>query len=110
MPDLPASLFRVAAMATLAGGLAFTGTSYADTQPPPRDTMDQTSPMLKEHKSDEKMRHKQMAMEQNVEKRIKTLHDKLDITSAQEDKWGTIAQTMRDNESNISQLMQQRHR
>jgi len=44
-----------------------------------------------------------------VEARIQTLHDKLKITSAQESDWGKVAETMRSNEANIHQLIQERH-
>jgi len=47
--------------------------------------------------------------EMHVEQRIKTLHDKLKITAAQEDEWSKVAQTMRDNEATIGQLVQARH-
>jgi hypothetical protein len=45
----------------------------------------------------------------NVEKRISTLHDKLKITPDEESAWATVAQTMRDNESKIDELVQARH-
>jgi hypothetical protein len=46
---------------------------------------------------------------QHVETRIKTLHQKLGITSEQEAKWDDVAQTMRDNEDEIGKLIQKRH-
>lgn len=48
-------------------------------------------------------------MNQNVEDRIKTLHDKLKITSNEEQDWGVVAQTMRDNEATMHQLIEARH-
>jgi len=45
----------------------------------------------------------------DVETRIKTLHDKLMITADQEADWAKVAQTMRDNETEIHQLIQARH-
>jgi Spy/CpxP family protein refolding chaperone len=95
MPNLPNSLFRIAALATLVGGLAFTGVSYADT--------------TASHQGDKKMQHEQKTMEQHLEQRIKTLHDKLDITPAQAAKWNDVAETMRGNEAAIGQLMKQRY-
>jgi periplasmic protein CpxP/Spy len=95
MSNLPTSLFRIAALAALVGGLAFTTASYADTAAP--------------NAGDKKMLHEQKDMEKHVEQRIKTLHDKLDITPAQEAKWNDVAQTMRSNEDAISQLMKQRY-
>ena len=43
-----------------------------------------------------------------VEAHIKRLHDQLKITSAEADQWNTVAQIMRDNEHQISGLIQQR--
>jgi len=48
-------------------------------------------------------------MKEAVETRIKTLHDKLMITADQEEQWNGVAQAMRDNETSISNLIQQRH-
>ncbi len=44
-----------------------------------------------------------------VEKHIKSLHDQLKITAAQEGQWETVAQTMRDNAMNIDALVQKRN-
>jgi len=49
-----------------------------------------------------------MSMGDRVEQRIKTLHDKLKITAAQESEWGDVAQAMRDNETSMSQLIEER--
>jgi hypothetical protein len=43
-----------------------------------------------------------------VEARIKSLHDQLQITPAQEAQWGVVAQSMRDSASKINALIQQR--
>lgn len=43
---------------------------------------------------------------QHVEGRIADLHKKLQITSAQEELWGKVAQTMRDNATAMSDLVQ----
>jgi len=51
-----------------------------------------------------------MAMKGNhVEDHIKSLHDKLKITADQEQQWGVVAQTMRDNEKAIHALIEERH-
>jgi IS30 family transposase len=50
------------------------------------------------------------AMARHVEERIKTLHEKLGITSEQEEMWGDVAQTMRDNEATIATLVETRHK
>ena len=39
-----------------------------------------------------------------VEAQIKHLHEKLQITSAQEDKWNNVAQVMRDNAEKVTSL------
>lgn len=43
-----------------------------------------------------------------VEARIKDLHTRLDITAAQEDTWGKVAQVMRQNETNMAALVKTR--
>jgi hypothetical protein len=45
----------------------------------------------------------------DVERRIRTLHNKLNITAAEESDWSKVAQVMRDNESTINQLIHARH-
>jgi len=98
---IPAPLDRTIAIAALVSSLLVfngaLGIAHAQTPEP--------SPPAKE-----KYDHgdSQQAMKQRVEDRIKTLHDKLEITSAQEAKWGDVAQVMRDNEAGISQLIQER--
>jgi len=44
-----------------------------------------------------------------VEQRIKTMHDKLNLTSEQESQWNDVAQVMRGNETDIHQLVVSRH-
>jgi hypothetical protein len=44
-----------------------------------------------------------------VEQRIKTMHDKLHLTSGQEPQWNDVAQVMRANEADIHQLVINRH-
>jgi hypothetical protein len=44
-----------------------------------------------------------------VEKRIQTLHDKLEITAAQEPQWQAVADVIRGNEANVHELAEQRH-
>ena len=43
-----------------------------------------------------------------VEAHIKSLHDQLKITPAQESQWAAVAQAMRDSASNMQTLIQQR--
>ena len=47
-------------------------------------------------------------MDAKVEARIKDLHTRLAITSAEEDSWGKVAQVMRDNEAAMSTLIEAR--
>lgn len=65
------------------------------------------SPMM-EDREEGRMQMTPEERAQRVETRIKTLHDKLGITSAQEAKWNDVAQTMRDNEAAVSSLIQSR--
>jgi len=44
-----------------------------------------------------------------VEARIKSLHHQLHITAAQEQQWTTVAQVMRDNASEVGQLVSDRN-
>ena len=53
--------------------------------------------------------HKDWSSPDRVETRIQTLHDKLGITSDQEDSWKAVADTMRDNEQSIHALIKERH-
>jgi len=46
---------------------------------------------------------------ERVEARIKSLHDRLKITSAQEPQWNAVAQVMRENAQSMDQVIQQRH-
>jgi protein CpxP len=44
-----------------------------------------------------------------VERRLTTLHKQLKITPQQEDKWTAFAQTVRDNEARMTNLVMNRH-
>ncbi|MGB9153194.1 MAG: Spy/CpxP family protein refolding chaperone [Alphaproteobacteria bacterium] len=100
------SIVRIAALAALINGLAFTSAANAQ----PVDTVENpsmTQPAATAGK-EEKMDHTADAMARHVEDRIKTLHGKLKITGAQETKWANVAQVMRDNEAAVSRLVQTR--
>ena len=45
---------------------------------------------------------------ETVEDRIKTLHEQLGITAAEETQWGPVAQAMRDNEADMQRLITER--
>jgi predicted small secreted protein len=48
------------------------------------------------------------AHDTRVEARIKSLHDRLRVTSAQEPQWSAVAQTMRDNAREMQEAIAQR--
>lgn len=110
MPMITNRLLASAAVAALVGSLAAASPSFAqnstsNVQPGGSMQMEQPNAPAAAGK---KM-HGPAAMKAAVERRIKTLHDKLKITPDQEADWNDVAQTMRDNEANIGQLIQQRH-
>ena len=91
-----ASSLRIAALATLVGSFAYATPGYAQNMGAPTPT-------------EKGMSHHSAQMSEPIETRIKTLHDKLGITDAQEAKWSDVAQAMRDNEDTIHQLIEARH-
>lgn len=108
---------RTIAVLVIAAGVLSSGQLRAaavEATEPPSNAMDQLpsmhpdAPTTVAHKLPAAA-YNPAAMQQHVESRIKTLHEKLKITSAQEEKWGVVAQTMRDNEKTISQLISERH-
>lgn len=96
MPNIPTSIIRTAAIAAFVSGLAFAGPLYAASAADPT-----AAPLSATDHSPE-------ASALRVEDRIKTLHDKLVVTSAQEPKWNDVAQSMRDNDATINQLVRER--
>lgn len=50
------------------------------------------------------------AMAERAEKRIKAMHDKLGITPDEEESWDVVAETMRNNEARLIDLIHERHR
>jgi hypothetical protein len=119
MFTLPHSAVRATAIAVLLGSTALAVPSFVSAAP-----LNTTSPSNVVAQSDSstdgtaapagsmKMKGKMTPdqMKQNVELRIKTLHDKLQITPDQEDAWNTVAQAMRDSETSTSNLIMQRHK
>ncbi len=121
MAIIPQAVLRLATISMFVSGLAFSPALYAlptDSSEPPQTATDQYPPdaPAKMSSSPTKMSsspkshadHSPKTMAEHVEYRIKTLHNKLAITDAQEQKWGDVAQAMRDNEATISQLIQER--
>ncbi len=101
MLNITSALSRVLAVTALCGGLAFSlpVSAATDTTTGPAITNSGTGHHHHMHKE----------MEQNIETRISTLHDKLKITPEQETQWTDVAQAMRDNESAIKALIEARH-
>lgn len=112
MPNLRAASLLVVAAGILSASPLLAAPSEGSDPPP--NAMDQlpsmnaTAPAAEARKV-AVMEPSPAMMQQHVERRIKELHEKLKITSAQEEKWGIVAQTMRENEKTISQLITARH-
>jgi len=79
------------AIAVFIGGLSLASPAHADGSSP--------SGSITKHHNDR----------DRVEQRIKTMHDKLKLTPAQEPQWKDVAKVMRENESDIHKLVQDRH-
>jgi hypothetical protein len=120
MSNIALSSARTLALATLIGGLAVgsasatTSTNITHGAPSsaisPNTTMAQSDEDMSGSPSSTPSATKiSQSMSNHVEQRIKTLHDKLKITSDQESEWGDVAQAMRDNETALSQLIAERH-
>jgi Spy/CpxP family protein refolding chaperone len=77
----------------LAASLLFSTAALAQTAP----AAPAAAPAAATHKANDR-----------VEKHIKSLHDQLKITAAQEAQWGQVAQIMRDNADKIDELIAQR--
>lgn len=69
----------------------------------PQPSTDQTAPAQKQMKP----MHKSHV--ERVQDRIKSLHDQLKITAAQEPQWSKVAQVMTDNAQKMSDLEKARH-
>jgi hypothetical protein len=93
MLTLSRSVTYAAAMLTLAGGLVLSLPASSATMTKSKHS---ATPA--------------MAMADRVETRIKTLHDKLQITSAQEDAWGEVASAMRENETAFKAMVDDREK
>jgi len=107
----PAALIRAAALVALVGAFALPNMAHAADASDPADSMSDQSTTTTQTTTTthESHGHHAKEMAAHVEQRIKTLHDKLRITSDQEQKWTAVAQSMRDNEAEISQLIEERH-
>jgi protein CpxP len=112
-------VIRTVALAAFAGSLAFASPVHAQTADTAQPAMEQAAPAPSDQTTTSstttttsttsmKGKHGMMGG-MNVEGRIKTLHDKLQISAAQENDWNTVAQTMRENEASIHQLIEARH-
>ena len=82
------------AIAILIGGVSFIHPAYAHSS-----QTESTSSATTRHHGDM----------DRVEQRIRTMHDRLRLTSKQEPEWSDVAKVMRDNETDIHKLVQSRH-
>jgi periplasmic protein CpxP/Spy len=99
---------RAAALGVFAS-LALTGAALAapaDATNPPLRLAQATTPAAPSAGAPAKARR---SPTERVEARIKSLHDHLKITSAQEPQWNAVAQVMRENAQSMDQAIQQRH-
>lgn len=104
------SVIRLTALTLLVGGFSHVGALNA--QPVDTDTSvpSQHSPSMSNEQSGLSSKDKTWGdHDRRVENRIKTLHHQLRITQAQESEWNAVTQTMRDNESSINHLIEERH-
>ena len=114
MSYLSLSFARVVAVTVLVSSIGFAHPLKAasDDQPVPtqQTATNETSLTLSSGQESGRQKSKNSGeMKKHVEHRIKTLHEKLGITNAQEAKWSDVAQVMRDNEAAMNQLVVQRH-
>jgi periplasmic protein CpxP/Spy len=107
---IPTAIICTVIFASFVGGLAFAVPVNAApaNDAPQQIAMNETASTKHGYEHGPKMDHSPEAMARRVEERIKTLHDKLGITSEQEAKWGDVAQTMRNNEAAIAALIETR--
>jgi len=102
MLKFTAPVIRTVALAAALGSFGFAAHAQTDST--------DTTPTISQAPADKSMKHDMPHHGMmNVEKRISTLHDKLKITADEESEWATVAQTMRDNEAKIDELVQARH-
>lgn len=90
--------------------LAWSGTALATPADPaanpPLRVAQATAPAAPSGNAPEK---KRPSPAERVDARIKSLHDRLKITSAQEPQWNAVAQVMHENAQTMEQAIQQRH-
>ena len=104
-------IIRVVLLTGFIGSLAFAAPVNAASanDAPQQIAGDQSAPSKHMQGRDQKWNYSPRAMARHVEERIKTLREKLNITSEQEEKWNEVAQTMRNNEATIATLIKARH-
>ena len=98
-------VLRALALTVFTSGLTFSLPVMAA----PMDDSDNSQITDQDHAASQMQPMHKMHGREEVEARIQTLHDKLKITSAQESDWDKVAETMRDNEANIHELIKSRH-
>ena len=97
----PATTTTLLASVLLTGGLALSGPSLAQTATPPTKTSAATAQPAAARATTPNMQ----AM---VEQRIKDLHTRLHITTAEQPQWDQFTQAMRDNAKATDALYEQR--
>jgi len=106
MFKIDSPILHALALAALTSGLAF---SLPVMAAPTDDNDSSRAAADQDHAASQTQPMHKMHGREEVEARIQTLHDKLKITSAQESDWDKVAETMRDNEANIHELIKSRH-
>jgi hypothetical protein len=72
------------------------------------DSMDKNKPAIMLAQQSQPLPPAASTKDARVEARIESLHDRLKITSAEEPQWSDVAQAMRDNAQQMSEVIEQR--
>lgn len=101
MPQLIYPVARGIALASLLGTALIAGPTRAETPTPAAPVL-----LAQANTTTKAKTHKPRA--ERVEDRIKSLHDQLMITAAQEPQWNAVAQAMRDGSQSMEAAIKQR--
>jgi hypothetical protein len=104
MPQLIHPVARGIALASLLGTALLAGPTRAATLQPTTSG----APLLLAQADTTSKAKPRTSHTERIEDRIKSLHDQLKITSAQEPQWGAVAQAMRDGAQSMDAAIQQR--
>jgi hypothetical protein len=103
-----AASFAAAVTVAPGGAAAQTAPPAASPQMAPPAASTQTAPPAASASKSKSARARSAAGGRSVEARIKSLHDQLKITAAEEQQWNAVAQAMRDSAKNTSALIADR--